>query len=497
MRSAISFYSTTITLLAATVLWTPDTAFAQRPAKTTPQRAAWGSPEGAKCLQCHKAMNPALAEEWHDSAHGQKGINCYDCHKANKNDLGAFEHNGSVIHVIVSPKDCGACHQKEVDQQKGSHHAKAGEILASLDNFLGSVLGGPPAVAVGCFQCHGSTVKVLPNGKFDPATWPNTGIGRINPDGSAGSCSACHTRHRFSKAQAREPQTCGKCHLGPDHPQMEVYQESKHGILWEVNKLRLNIDKSPWRAGVEYTAAPSCATCHMSATRAQGVTHDVGERISWTLRPAVSTKLNMVVFDDLSKEDRPDGVALPKVGDEVKGRDGVMRKVQQILTWQQRREKMQDVCTACHANGQVFGFYQQFDDLVLLYNDKFGKPAAAIMAELYKANKLTPAPMDEKLEWIYYELWHHQGRRARHGASMSGPDYAWWHGIYEVAKSFYMEFLPEMKLVAGEPLASDLMEKYVYTQPGHLWLKEGMTKEQLQRIEEFYRNRYGEQGDKK
>ena len=66
----------------------------------------------------------------------------------------------------------------------------------------------------------------LPNGKFDPATWPNTGIGRINPDGSAGSCSACHTRHSFSKAQAREPQTCGKCHLGPDHPQMEIYQES-------------------------------------------------------------------------------------------------------------------------------------------------------------------------------------------------------------------------------------------------------------------------------
>jgi len=40
----------------------------------------------------------------------------------------------------------------------------------------------------------------LPGGKFDPATWPNTGIGRVNPDGSAGSCSACHTRHRFSKA---------------------------------------------------------------------------------------------------------------------------------------------------------------------------------------------------------------------------------------------------------------------------------------------------------
>ena len=51
----------------------------------------------------HKAMNPGLADEWHESAHGKKGVNCYDCHKANRNDPGAFEHNGSVIHVIVSP----------------------------------------------------------------------------------------------------------------------------------------------------------------------------------------------------------------------------------------------------------------------------------------------------------------------------------------------------------------------------------------------------------
>ena len=98
-------------------------------------------------------------------------------------------------------------------------------FLASLDNFLGEVVAGGPAVAVGCMQCHGSTIKVLPNGKFDPATWPNTGIGQINPDGSWGSCSACHARHAFSVAQAREPETCGKCHLGPDHPQMEIYQE--------------------------------------------------------------------------------------------------------------------------------------------------------------------------------------------------------------------------------------------------------------------------------
>jgi hydroxylamine dehydrogenase len=117
--------------------------------------------------------------------------------------------------------------------------------------------------------------------------------------------------------------------------------------------------------------------------------------------------------------------------------------------------------------------------------------------ELRKANKLTPAPMDEKLEWVYYELWHHQGRRARHGAAMSGPDYAWWHGIYEVAKTFYFEFIPEVKHVAGEPMATQLLDKYVFSQPGHKWLQEGMTKEQLQKIQEFYRQRYGEQNEPK
>jgi hydroxylamine dehydrogenase len=460
-------------------------------------RAAWGAPEGDACVACHRAQNPALTEEWRLSAHGQTGVNCFDCHRAQRGDPDAFEHNGFLISVIVSPKDCGGCHQKEVDDQKGSHHATAGQIIASLDNFLGEVVGGPPAVAVGCVQCHGSQIKVLPGGKFDPTTWPNTGIGRINPDGSWGSCSACHTRHRFSKAQAREPEACGKCHLGPDHPQIEVYQESKHGILWAANKDRLNLDRSKWTVGVDYTAAPSCATCHMSATRNQSVTHDVGDRISWTLRPAISTKLNMIVYEDLWKDDLPEGAPLPKVGDSYKAKDGKTRKVVAVLSWQDRRARMQDVCSGCHAGGQITGFYTQFDNLVDLYNDKFAKPATAIMGELYKANKLTAAQMDEKLEWIYYELWHHEGRRARHGASMSGPDYAWWHGIYEVAKTFYLQFIPEVKQVAGEPLASQLLDKYVFSQPGHKWLKEGMTKEQLQQIQEFYRERYGVQNEPK
>ena len=103
---------------------------------------------------------------------------------------------------------------------------------------------------------------------LDPATWPNTGIGRVNLDGSLGACTACHRRHAFSKAMARQPEVCGKCHLGPDHPQTEIYDESKHGIAFRTQKSEMNLDADDWVLGEDYTAAPTCSTCHMSATPA-------------------------------------------------------------------------------------------------------------------------------------------------------------------------------------------------------------------------------------
>jgi hydroxylamine dehydrogenase len=410
------------------------------------------SQEGEACIACHEAQSPSFVEEWKISKHAQRGVDCYTCHKAEKTDSDAMNHNGFTIAVLVTPKDCSKCHPNEVKEMTTSHHAKAGDILNSLDNYLGEVVGGPEAVTVGCVQCHGSKVKVLANGKLDTNSWPNTGIGRINPDGSKGSCSACHTRHDFSKAQAREPESCGKCHLGPDHPQMEVYYESKHGILYKATKDRLNLNHDSWVVGKDYTAAPTCATCHMSATPSQHVTHDVGARISWTLRPPVSKKLENA---------------------------------------DKKREDMKNVCGSCHSAPFIDGFYKQFDGLVDLYNDKFAKPATAIKNELVAKGK-TKADFDTKIGWTYWELWHHEGRRARHGAAMSGPDYAWWHGIYDVAKNFYSEFLPEVKEIAGPELYGELVKKYLEPDVRHQWYLKGMSKEQLENIRSFYEKRYGE-----
>jgi hydroxylamine dehydrogenase len=410
------------------------------------------SKEAQACMGCHEAQSPSFVKEWRLSRHAEKGVDCFSCHKAEKSDPDAMDHNGFTIRIIVTPKNCGKCHAREEKEMTESHHAKAQDVLNSLDNYLGEVVGGPEAVTVGCRQCHGGVVKVLANGKLDPNTWPNTGIGRINPDGSRGSCTACHTRHNFSKAQAREPQTCGKCHLGPDHPQMEIYQESKHGILYIANKDRMNMQKDSWVVGKDYTAAPTCATCHMSATPNQPVTHDVGARISWTLRPPISKKLENA---------------------------------------DKRRDNMKDVCSSCHAGPFVDSFYMQFDNFVDFYNTKFAIPATQIRQELIDKGKLKANDFSNKLEWTYFELWHHEGRRARHGAAMMGPDYAWWHGIYEVAKNFYTEFLPEVKEAAGPELYNELSKKYIESNERHDWYIKGISKEELQKIQKFYNERYG------
>jgi hypothetical protein len=371
-------------------------------------------------------------------------VDCYSCHKANDGDPATFDHNGYKIAVIVTPNYCARCHQAEVTQFEKSHHAAAAKFIGSLDNTLGEIVEGGPAANNGCRQCHGSEVKYVGDGRFDPATWPNSGIGRINPDGSKGTCAACHGRHTFSSATARMPENCGKCHLGPDHPQIEIFEESKHGIQYHANVAKMNLDSKSWVVGKDYFAAPTCATCHMSATPNQPVTHDVGDRISITLRPAISIKLD---------------------------------------NWERRRVSMMDVCSNCHASGWIDNFYKQYEGTVDLYNEKFAKPAKSIMDKLYAAKKLTPTPFDEKIEWTYYELWHHAGRRARMGTAMMGPDYTQWHGFFEVSKIFYTEFVPEAEHLMPGVTADVMKSDY------HKWT-EGLSKEQLQQQVDFYKERY-------
>ncbi len=387
----------------------------------------------SSCMTCHKQTTPGLYAQWAGSRHAANDVDCLTCHAADDGDTDGFEHYGAHIATLVTPKDCGQCHEKEAEEVGHSYHATAGQILDSADAYLAQVLGGEPVAIQGCESCHGAKVRIDPDSpnRLSPLSWPNSGIGRINPDGSLGSCTACHTRHAFSKAQARQPESCSKCHLGPDHPQREIYEESKHGNTYATNKDLMNLDSDNWVVGVDYSAAPTCATCHMTATRTQKSTHDVGQRLAWTLRPPISKH----------KDD-----------------------------WQTKRAHMKDVCSACHSKVFAEGHFEQFDATVRLYDEKFAKPATEIMDMIRKKGLLKhKAAFSNEIEWTYWELWHHEGRRARHGAAMMGPDYTWWHGFYEVAKHFYFELIPQARAY-NDPEVNAYIDNLLANDPMHDWM---------------------------
>ena len=404
------------------------------------------SEESIECLECHKSDDVSLYQQWGNSKHYGAHGGCYECHKAEEGDADAFEHNDYLISIIVSPNDCARCHEKEVDEFVNSHHSKAGQIMGSLDNVLAEVVegnrgfitpgfphGNSAAAVNGCWQCHGSQVKVLDDGTLDPATWPNSGIGRINPDGSAGSCSACHQRHEFSIAQARRPENCGKCHLGPDHPQKEIYDESKHGINFYSNVDKMNLESSKWVVGEDYTAAPTCATCHMSATPNQDISHNIGLRIKWNNRP---------IHSKLSHEtDEKWGLASASIHADT------------------RRENMEDVCAGCHNDNFTDNFFIQYEGLIDLYDQKFATPGEqlynAALPLLRKDSEGNHIKFSDPIDFTWFELWHHEGRRARHGASMMAPDYTHWHGTYDLGKNFYSKFIPEIEEIIAHGLKSD------------------------------------------
>ena len=470
------------------------------------------------CVECHAKTERGIIDHWEGSKHADKGVACVDCHEADAADADAFPHYGATIATVVTPRDCGTCHRDVVAEFAQSHHAKGGNILASLDNFLAETVEGArvpfnphsptpgrevamveglASVNVGCKQCHGSLVALQTkdggsvnvrdlepdeNGRptnrdaldriaktedgrplYDPRTWPNTGIGRINLDGSLGSCSACHSRHDFSPRRARQPENCGKCHLGPDHPQKEIYEESKHGVAYRDLREEMNLDADEWVLGKDYSQAPTCATCHMSGHSRNGgkVTHDPGMRISWTNRPPIS----MVMDTDADHR-------------VVKETDPAKRRELVVDTWQDKRTRMKDVCGHCHTPDYVNAFYKQYDDFVILYNEKFGKPGQAIVAALRANGLLTDTQFDEEIEWTWFYLWHHEGRRARHGASMMAPDYAHWHGMYEVAERFYVEFVPQARELAdhagGEAGAAvNAVIDEILARPEHVWQAAG------------------------
>ena len=349
-----------------------------------------------QCITCHEKQNIAVKQidAWKESQHAVMGIGCTECHSANEDDFDAFKCTQSDVLVArhPTPKDCQECHEKEVAEFANSKHAHQFWIFANADR---AIFENPISTRHGCEQCHQ--------------------ISNVWPDGSVGECDVCHAKHSYSMEVARQPETCGECHIGPDHPHIEIYNESKHGNIfkakgasWDMNYNTTNNEPIP-------IEAPVCVTCHMDGNETQPMTHDVSARLGmesqspWSYRP---------VWDE-----------------ENSG------------TWQDKRARMEAICASCHAP-DFYEVYLLTADLVnLQYNEirrefvYWTKKLTAngtidqIEANGKKISNVVVNGWDETPEDMMYHAWHHEGRRFRHGAQMMGADFTQWHGIWDLQQS--------------------------------------------------------------
>ncbi|MDJ0655044.1 MAG: multiheme c-type cytochrome [Xanthomonadales bacterium] len=391
--------------------------------------------EGRACVDCHKHFQPGILADWKDSRHAHAGVSCIDCHAVPADSPMAVTHaelGEEIVTVssLVSPAVCGRCHVKAKAQFDASGHFRSYHQIIPKDNLhaLTQVhegqshpeFGGAPN-ETGCMQCHGTKIKLNGDNRPTPDTWPNNGMGNIYPDGATGNCTACHSRHKFSIAEARKPNACASCHLGPDHPNIEIYTNSKHGHIYNTDSDDWNWDTAPdaWEPG-DYRA-PTCATCHMSGIGDLEVTHNVTERLYWNL------------WAKESKVRGSDDVLSPILGDGPAG-----------------REKMKKVCNNCHSTLHTDGFFTQGDKAVNLYNEAYYRPATAMLEELREKDLLKANPWTDEFQITYYYLWHHQGRRARQGAMMGAADYAHWHGFFELQQDLYkLQQIHKARLESG------------------------------------------------
>jgi hydroxylamine dehydrogenase len=369
-----------------------------------------------ECVVCHRKTTPGIVEQYGLSSMAAAEVTCQNCHEVEQDYPGSVEHEGTYVLGSPTPARCNQCHTQEVAQFEQSRHS-----LPAYVAYAGSEHLDPQFL---------EKYQSIPEGSYAPDKMRNSlyamegpeithfaceschNIGVPQADGSVGDCTKCHLRHFFSLEQARKPETCNACHIGPDHPQYEIYIESPHGIAYHTQGDSWQWDANPGTLTVNDFPAPTCAICHMSGFGQSSTTHDVGDRLTWYLFAPISTR-------------RP--------------------------AWQDNLVRMQSACQECHNEAFIEDFYKAADAATETVNE-WVTHSDDMMAPLKATGLLTDALFDEPIDFTYFEFWHHWGRTAKFGAWMQGPDYTQWHGAYEMLSDFAeLDVLIQEKLDRGEP----------------------------------------------
>ncbi len=256
-------------------------------------------------------------------------------------------------------------------------------------------------------------------------------IGEIAADGSVGKCDSCHTRHVFSAEEAMEPPACGTCHMGPDHEQIDMWEKSKHGVVYGTERDR---------AGGDPNRAPSCVTCHMPTMEngaGQPLTHDVSTNIT---------------IGTVAQGARLPGVALP-----------VPMRTITPGEFDQRRDKMVALCGDCHARGFARNNLEGADAIKADVDSLLWDPVMRIRG-LWWDKLLDPMPSNRPanpifgqnlvlggqqlyggtsaIEQLFFYTYKYDHVSTFKGAYHINPDYSHWFGWSEVNQ--------DLDLIKGE-----------------------------------------------
>jgi len=455
-----------------------------------------------ECIDCHTTFQPGVVNSWMKSRHAMvtpdqalavKGlankisnkdvpedlrsnaVGCAECHTLRPDaHADTFEHNGYDIHVVVSPDDCKTCHKTEVDQFSRNLMSYAVKNLAEnavFQELEQSILGSASiqgehvkfgsvdddTKAEACYYCHGTILKVTGTETRDTdaagelefpiiSGWPNQGVGRINLDGSRGSCTACHTRHEFSIEMARKPYTCKECHIGPDVPVYKVYSASKHGNIFSTKGDGWNFSPVPWTVGKDFTA-PTCASCHISLlVNTEGETviersHQMNDRLPWRLFGLIYAHPYPKQADTTIIRNK-DGLPLPT--DFAGGfAEGYLIDSDEQT---RRAQSLQGICLNCHGTSWVTGFWRRFENTIKRTNEAT-LVATTLMSEAWEngyAKGLSEKanPFDEFIEKRWSDNWLFYANTVRFASAMGGGgDY----GVFADGRYHLSRNLTEMR----------------------------------------------------
>ena len=452
------------------------------------------------CIDCHSSATPGIVADWKKSKHAYMtvaealkksklsrevsiallknfpkklrnvAIGCAECHTMNpKTHRDTFEHNDFKVHVVVSPKDCAVCHAIEAKQYSKNIMSEAypnlnkNPVYHGLMNDVNGITEfdgknlklknpGAESNADSCNSCHGTIVKIT--GKIKKETdmgdmtfpvlsgWPNDGVGRINPDGSKGSCSACHTRHVFSIAEARKPASCSTCHKGPDVPAYKVYSVSKHGVRYKTSGYKWNFNHVPWEVGKDFNA-PTCATCHISLLTVDGEvvvkrTHQMNDRSAYRLFGLIYAHPHPKNPNTTNIKNKA-GLPLPT---ELTG-EPVSKYLISKSEMDKRNKEMKKVCLSCHSSNWVDNHFKRLE-LSIKTTNKMTLTATKQLLKAWKlklAKGLPDSVFNEAIERKWVEEWLFFANSTRYATAMCGADY----GAFANGRWYLSKNIKEMK----------------------------------------------------